>query len=55
MGSLEEMEKIIERMREELYELIDIKETLLDSDVINASQMLDSALNEYNELYKKLK
>ncbi len=52
MGILEEIEKVISRMRQELYEIIDNKENLLDIDVINASQKLDSMLNIYNELLK---
>lgn len=52
MGILEEVENSIDRMRQALYEVIGNKENLLD---INTSQKLDSILNEYNDLNKKLK
>lgn len=54
MGNLEETKKNINKMRQALYEMIEIKENLLDIEVINASQRLDLALNEYNELYQTI-
>lgn len=55
MGNLDEKEKIINKMRQALYEIIDYKENLLDIEVVNASKKLDNILNEYNELIEKFK
>ena len=41
-------------MRQALHVIIDEKENLLDIEVINASQELDKALNEYNKLFNKI-
>ncbi|WP_206154974.1 aspartyl-phosphate phosphatase Spo0E family protein [Clostridium muellerianum] len=49
------MEKIIEELREKLNELINEKKNLLDSEVVTASKMLDSALNTYCEVLKQNK
>ncbi|MCD9024291.1 aspartyl-phosphate phosphatase Spo0E family protein [Cohnella silvisoli] len=46
---LEELLRQIEQMRSELYELINGKR-FTDQEVIVASQMLDSILNEYQRL-----
>lgn len=53
MRDLEEKEKIIREARQELYARIDEKGSLLDIEVIIASQKLDKILNEYNQLIKK--
>lgn len=42
----------IEKLRNELYRLIDSKEDLMNKDVVKASQILDKALNEYRRLIK---
>jgi glutamate dehydrogenase/leucine dehydrogenase len=52
MNEIEEiLQKIIE-LRKELENLIEQKKNLLDPEVIVASQMLDSILNEYNKIVK---
>jgi Spo0E like sporulation regulatory protein len=43
----------IELLKQRLNELIAEKESLQDDEVIEASSLLDAALNEYNKLYKK--
>lgn len=54
MENLEKIEAIIHEMRKSLYEIINKKEDLLDIEVIAASQELDKALNEYNNVFKKV-
>ncbi|BCZ46954.1 hypothetical protein psyc5s11_30210 [Clostridium gelidum] len=54
MSNLEYVEKAVYEMRQELYVIIDKKENLLDIEVINASQKLDEALAEYNNLLNKV-
>ena len=46
--------KKICEMRQSLQDLINEKPSLLDSEVIIASQELDEALNEYNNLLNKV-
>lgn len=41
-------------MRQSLQDLINEKQSLLDPEVIIASQKLDEALNEYHNLFKKV-
>jgi hypothetical protein len=41
----------IERIRGYMHDLINQKGSLTDPDVILASQLLDSNLNEYNKLF----
>lgn len=43
----------IEEVRNKMNDLIKEKGDLLDPEVIIASQMLDSVLNEYNYILKK--
>lgn len=53
---MEEVEKIlveIEKLRNELYKIIDDKESLLDSEIIEMSRELDFFLNKYNNLKGK--
>jgi hypothetical protein len=54
MGKLEKINIKICEMRQALLDLINEKPSLLDPDVIIASQELDEALNEYNELLNKV-
>ena len=54
MKSIEKINKKICEMRQSLQDLINEKPSLLDSDVIAASQKLDRALNEYNKLLNKV-
>ena len=55
MGELEEIDKKVYEMREILQALIKEKSSLLDPEVITASQKLDNILNEYNQLIKMKK
>ncbi|GAA0116070.1 Spo0E family sporulation regulatory protein-aspartic acid phosphatase [Clostridium senegalense] len=55
MGKIEDMQKIILVMRQELQDLINEKSDLLHPEVIAASQKLDQALNDYNDILKELK
>ena len=43
----------IHQMRQALQDLIDEKQSLLDPEVIIASQKLDETLNEYYNLFQK--
>ncbi|EKQ51591.1 MULTISPECIES: aspartyl-phosphate phosphatase Spo0E family protein [unclassified Clostridium] len=52
MKAIEKLEIKIYKTRQALHETIDIKGDLLDVEVINISQKLDSILNEYNKLLK---
>lgn len=45
----------IDDLRKSLGDLLAEKKDLLDSEVISASQRLDTSLNEYNRILKKLK
>lgn len=53
MDNLEDMEVIIDEIRQTLSALIDEKQNLLDVEVIDISQKLDDALNKYNNLLEK--
>lgn len=55
LGKIEDMQKIILVMRQELQDLINEKSDLLHPEVIAASQKLDQALNNYNDILKELK
>lgn len=48
MKSMDKLREDIERLREKLTALIQTKEDLLDPDIIQTSEMLDKALDEYN-------
>jgi hypothetical protein len=48
MKSVDRIKEDIESLREKLFRLIQSKENLLDPEVIKASILLDSALDEYN-------
>ena len=50
MGTLRKIDEKIYEMRPLLQELLNEKTSLLDTQVIAASQELDSLLNEYNNL-----
>lgn len=49
-GSDKIMENI-ENLREKLLSLIQVKEDLVDPEIIRASKMLDTALDEYYSLF----
>lgn len=53
MEHIKNINKEICEMRQALHNLINEKTSLLDSDVIIASQELDEILNEYNNLLEK--
>lgn len=53
MSDMDEILTQIEDLRKKLNTLIKENNTLLDPKVIAASQILDSVLNEYNEIAKK--
>ncbi|WP_234121530.1 aspartyl-phosphate phosphatase Spo0E family protein [Clostridium hydrogenum] len=50
MSKIYDIEVEIQNLRENLTELIAQKENLLDPQVIAASKMLDSILNEYSKI-----
>jgi hypothetical protein len=54
MYTLQNIEAAIMKKRQVLYLKIDEKDNLLDIEVITASQELDKALNEYNNLLSKV-
>lgn len=54
MENLENINKKICEMREALQDLINKKTNLIDPEVVAASQELDKALNEYNNLLNKV-
>lgn len=45
----------VERLRSDLYELINKNESLISSKVISLSQRLDNTLNMYNRLSRETK
>ncbi|SHI95457.1 Spo0E like sporulation regulatory protein [Clostridium cavendishii DSM 21758] len=53
MNNIEEVNKKIEKLKQELQKLIDEKNDLLADEVIVASKTLDTALNEHNKLTNK--
>ncbi|AND83521.1 Spo0E family sporulation regulatory protein-aspartic acid phosphatase [Clostridium tyrobutyricum] len=52
MKGIEEVLLEIEKLRSELYRLINSKGNLMDKDVVKVSQELDRVLNEYRKLIK---
>ncbi|AQS11142.1 Spo0E like sporulation regulatory protein [Clostridium saccharobutylicum] len=54
MEKIKEINKRICQMRQSLQDLINEKPNLLDPEVITASQELDKALNEYNNLISRV-
>lgn len=54
MEKLENINKKICEMRQTLQDLINEKPSLVDPEVVAASQELDKALNEYNNLLNKV-
>lgn len=55
MDNIEELTIKIDEMRKIMCDLIQEKSNLVDPDVVQASQNLDKALNEYHELLKSKK
>lgn len=53
MKTLEEMQIIIDEIRQTLSTVIEEKQNLLDAEVIAISQKLDGDLNKYNNLLEK--
>lgn len=54
MNEIENINKKICDMRQSLQDLINERPSLLDPEVIAASQELDEALNEYNNILNKV-
>ena len=54
MGTVMNINKKICDMRQALQDLINEKPSLIDPEVVTASQELDKALNEYNNLLNKV-
>lgn len=52
MSELEEVTRRIEELKNYLNNIMELKQTPLDPDVIAASKMLDTVLNEYFKLIK---
>lgn len=50
MNEIEEMLAKIDEMRKSMCDLIEAKDNLVDFEVVQASQNLDLALNEYHDL-----
>ncbi|WP_084281132.1 aspartyl-phosphate phosphatase Spo0E family protein [Alkaliphilus transvaalensis] len=48
MAELKEIRMKIQDLRQEMHQVIDQKESLINPEVVNISQMLDDALNQYN-------
>ncbi|WP_027623178.1 aspartyl-phosphate phosphatase Spo0E family protein [Clostridium lundense] len=55
MDEFKKLKKIIDELRKDLYDLIEQKSDLLDPEVVFASQLLDSALDEYYKILEKKK
>lgn len=56
MPELDVVKQDIELLRSWLMRLIQIKDNLLDEEVLRASKLLDDALNDYNNvIFKGLK
>lgn len=54
MSEIQNLLNDIERLRENLYNLIEEKnDDLADSEIISASQMLNVAITKYNEILLK--
>ncbi|MFR1707725.1 MAG: aspartyl-phosphate phosphatase Spo0E family protein [Clostridium sp.] len=54
MRKIDEMDKEVCEMRQNLQRLISEKANLLDPEVIIASQKLDVILNEYHTILRKI-
>lgn len=50
---MKEIMEQVEKVREEMHKMLKEKGDLLDPEVIAASQMLDSVLNEYYKILNK--
>jgi hypothetical protein len=55
MMSLKELQDNIEVVRELLTYTIQVKESLLDPEIVYMSKLLDKLLNDYNRLNKSMK
>lgn len=53
MSKILELEEKISELRRSMYEMIIKNEELTDSQTVTVSQMLDTLLNEYENLIKK--
>lgn len=55
MDEFKKLKKVIDELRKDLYDLIEQKSDLLDPEVVFASELLDSALDEYYKILEKKK
>lgn len=53
MNEIDLLLKDIEKLRKNLYKIAEKKGSLMDSDVLSASQALNAAISQYNEFIKK--
>lgn len=53
MSEIEDVLEQVEKVREKMNKMLKEKGDLLDPEVIAASQMLDSVLNEYYKILNK--
>ncbi|MDR3596677.1 Spo0E family sporulation regulatory protein-aspartic acid phosphatase [Clostridium sp.] len=53
METLNDMENLINKIRQTLYLIINEKNDLLDIEVVAVSQILDVTLNKYNKLLEE--
>ncbi len=53
INKLNQLEELINEVREHLYEVINEKGDLLNPEVVAASKMLDSVLNTYSEVIRQ--
>lgn len=55
MNEIEEILAKIDEMRKSMCDLIEAKDNLVDLEVVQASQNLDSALNEYHDILESIR
>lgn len=53
MDELKTLLEDIEKLRDNLHDLIDRKSTFLDPEIIAASEVLNAAITRYNEVVEK--
>lgn len=54
MNELKAIEQQISKLRNNMYALIDKKNNLIDYEIVNISQTLDSLLNRYHEIISSI-
>lgn len=53
MSEIKDLIEDIEKLRDNLYELVEKKQNIQDPEVLAASEILNAAIVKYNELLKK--